>query len=222
MTRPVLMMHGVAVLILVIVIGLGVQLYPSLPDAIPTHWNVEGQADAFSAKSVWSVFGMLGIGAGLVLGVILLQRFTVGNSALVPAERKAYGLTFGYMNLWMAAMFAGIALMGWYNVQPGPLFILVILLGGVPILLIIGLHLPAMMRERKEQTPTDDPSLDPKYWVWGGVFYSNAGDPRTWVPKPPHTGVGMTVNLARPGGRLFIAMIVLVILGTIALTVIAP
>jgi uncharacterized membrane protein len=33
-------------------LGISAWLYPSLPDVVPTHWNIEGEADGFGPKGV--------------------------------------------------------------------------------------------------------------------------------------------------------------------------
>lgn len=66
------------------------------------------------------------------------------------------------------------------------------LMGSLPVLLIVGLYFNRISAERKALASESEPSLNPDYWVLGGMFYRNPNDPRTMVPKPPHTGVGMT------------------------------
>lgn len=211
-----------AVVILLVAIALGAYYYPRLPDPIPTHWNAAGQADAFKAKTVWSVFGVLFVGIAVVGGMLLLERFTVASTVRTPTEARTYNLIFGYMNLWMAGLFSWIAYASWNNMNLGPLFIVLTLMGSLPMLLILGFNLPAIMKEHKALLASDEPSMNPKYWVWGGMFYSNDRDPRVWVPKPPHMGIGSTVNLASSGGRMFMIGILVLVLGTIALPFIVP
>lgn len=217
MTRAGAIMNGLAVLILVAVGAWGATLYPQLPKKVPTHWNASGTADIYSEKSIWSAFGVLFVGVVMLLGLLALRCFLGRGRGLVPAERRAYDLVFGYTNLSMAALFGWISLTSWFDLELGPLFLALTLLGGVPVLIIIGLHMPAIARERKELVGPDEPSLNPKYWVLGGFFYSNSDDPRAFVPKPPHTGLGLTMNLASPGGRLLLIALALLVIATIAL-----
>jgi uncharacterized membrane protein len=44
--------------------------YPQLPNQVPTHWNMQGQANDYSAK--WTLFL---IGPGLMAGILLLFYF---------------------------------------------------------------------------------------------------------------------------------------------------
>lgn len=211
-------MHGVAILILVAMGLWGALLYSSLPDLIPTHWNASGEADAFNHKSVGSTFGPLFMAAGLVLCVLMVHFALSRARYLVPAERRAFDLTFGYVNISLVVIVAWVTYSGWYGLSLGPLFMAFALLAGVPVLIISGLHYPAIMKERKAMADPNEPSMDPRYWVMNGFFYNNPKDPRAFVPKPPHTGTGVTMNLASPGGRLALLAFVLVVVGSLALT----
>jgi uncharacterized membrane protein len=217
MTRAGTIMNGLAVLILVSVGLWGGSVYPQLPDMIPTHWNASGKADAFSEKGTWSAFGVLVIAAVMVLSLLVLRYFLNRNRNLGLAERRSYDLSIGYGNLSLAMLFSWISVMSWFDLDLGPLFLALALLGGMPFLIIMGLHMPAIIKERKKWMDPEEPSLNPKHWRLGGLFYSNPDDPRVFVPKPPHTGVGTTTNLGTPGGRLFMIAIALVVIATIAL-----
>lgn len=210
-------MHGLALIILLLMGLWGAVLYPTLPDPIPTHWNASGEADAFSPKSVSAVFGPLFIAAAMVLFVLAVH---VGVSRMrhqVPSERRAQDLTFGYVNLSLVALISWVSYAGWYGLSLGPLFIVFALLAGVPVLIIMGLHLPKIMAERKAMLDPGDPSMDSRYWVLGGMFYNNPRDPRPFVPKAPHMGTGSTMNLATPVGRLVVTALALVLVGSLAL-----
>jgi uncharacterized membrane protein len=51
-------------------LALSLILYPSLPDRIPTHWNIHGKIDGYGAKS-WAAF----LGPGLMALMLLTFRF---------------------------------------------------------------------------------------------------------------------------------------------------
>lgn len=213
------LMHILAVAVLLGVIVWGVGLYPGMPEQIPIHWNAAGEADDYRPKSIGSAFGPLFIALALVVGILLLHRFMGRSNLAVPSEREAYALTFGYLNLSMAVIFGWISLMGWYDLDVGPWVIAFALLGAVPVLIIMGLYMGRIIAERKALSSSTEPSMDPQYWVWGGIFYSNPDDPRVLVPKPPHTGVGSTFNLATPGGKLAIALLGLLVVGSVLLVI---
>lgn len=210
-------MHCVAAVILVAMGAWGMALYASLPDQIPTHWDAAGVADAFSEKGVASVFGPLLIAAGIFVLVLALHLSTGRVGHVAKAERRALELTLGYVNLSMSAIFAWVSYSGWFQLSLGPLFLAFSLLAGLPVLVIYGLHYPDIKREREGVTAADEPSLDPRHWVLGGLLYSNLDDRRAFVPKPPHTGLGMTINVASMGGRLVLIGLLLLLVLSLAL-----
>lgn len=212
-----IVLHAVAFLLLGAAALWGARLYPGLPDLIPTHWGPSGEPDAFSSKSVWSAFGALMVGfllAALLLGVHLAMR---RGDQVGPVERRTYDHSFSYLNLVMAIIFAWVSLASWHGQSLGAPFVLVAALSWLPMLVIVGLNLSGITAERKRLMRPDEPSLDPQFWVLGGILYRNPDDPRTWVPKPPHTGVGATLNVASSGGRLVLIALLLLIVGTVAL-----
>jgi uncharacterized membrane protein len=45
---------GIGFLLVALAAGAALWLYPSLPDRIPTHWNIEGKVDGYGGK--WTLF----------------------------------------------------------------------------------------------------------------------------------------------------------------------
>ena len=93
------------ILSLVLVAGalvLSAWLYPALPDQIPTHWNIHGEADGFGPKAV---------AAWLLPGIGL---FLVGFMALLPwlspkgFQVDVHGRAFGVLVVAMTALFVYI------------------------------------------------------------------------------------------------------------------
>jgi uncharacterized membrane protein len=88
------------------------------------------------------------------------------------------------------------------------LFLLCVLL--IATILILFWH--PLRSRTKERTPANRDFTDPifrdddRYW-YGGVFYNNSDDPAIFVPK--RFGLGWTVNLGNPKGRLFIILMLL-------------
>ncbi|WP_409484515.1 DUF5808 domain-containing protein [Arsenicicoccus dermatophilus] len=68
-------------------------------------------------------------------------------------------------------------------------------------------------RARGERVGADSPD-DDRLWR-RGVVYDNPDDPRTFVPK--RVGLGSSVNLATPLGKVFHAVAVLLVLGSVVL-----
>lgn len=65
-TRTPLAWYVAAVILLVVATGIGVALYPGLPDPLPIHWGLDGVANGYADKSVWSAFGVVLSGFAVV------------------------------------------------------------------------------------------------------------------------------------------------------------
>lgn len=200
MTRAGLIMSALAALVLVLVTLWGIAIYPQLPATIPVHWNAAGEADRFSDRTITSAFAPLFIGALLFSTMLLSQLLLRDRPWLVPAEQAAYSTGLGYVNLSVSVLVSWGAVSSWFDLQVGPLFLVLSIMSGLPVLIIIGLHLPAIREQRRALEGPEEPSMDPRYWVWGGMFYRNPDDPRAVVPRPPHLGTGGTFNLGSRGG----------------------
>lgn len=219
MRRTLLLLNGAALLVLLVTLAWGVQLYPDLPETLTTHWDFSGTPDGFSQKSIAVAFGPLLGGFGLSALLSFLSFHLARNRSLVPAERRASGLALGWASVQAAAMFSWLSFLSWRESAPGPVFIAFSLLGSLPLLVIFGLHMSDITRERKERAGKE-PAYSRDNWVMGGFLYRNPDDPRVFVPKPPHTGYGMTVNVATTGGRIFMWGIALLVIGPILVPVI--
>lgn len=219
MKRTLVLLNGCALLVLLITLGWGTQLYPQLPGTLTTHWDLSGTPDGFRPKTILVAFGPLLIGLGLSVLLSFLSFQLARSTSLVAAERRASGLALGWASLQTAAMFSWLGILSWRESAPGPLFIVFTLLGSLPLLVIFGLHVSDITRERRERAGKE-PAYSRENWVMGGFLYRNPDDPRVFVPKPPHTGYGMTVNIATTGGRIFMWGIALLIIGPILVPVI--
>jgi immunity protein, SdpI family len=60
----------IPVIIILIALVIGIQLYSSLPSIVPSHWNTQGQVDGFSSKGFLVFFMPL-----LALGIYALMTF---------------------------------------------------------------------------------------------------------------------------------------------------
>ncbi len=81
--------------------------YPQLPNQVPTHWNMQGQANDYSAK--WTLFL---IGPGLMAGILLLFTFLPWLSPKhweVDTFRSTY-LYIMVVLVSMLAYFTGVSL----------------------------------------------------------------------------------------------------------------
>ncbi|QDZ14442.1 DUF1648 domain-containing protein [Humibacter ginsenosidimutans] len=75
-----------SLVVLLVAFGIGVAVYPSLPQSVPVHWGASGQPDRFAPKGVWSVFGPLIIGVLVAAGLFAVS-FAV-RAAPVRADQS--------------------------------------------------------------------------------------------------------------------------------------
>jgi len=83
----------VALIVVAFIVGL--LLYPDLPEIMPSHWNAQGEVDAWSSKN-FSVFFF----PGLTLGIYLLMTFI----PLIDPLRKNY-IKFRMVYFWFRTIF---------------------------------------------------------------------------------------------------------------------
>lgn len=221
MRKPFGALHAIAIALLVLTGWYGLTQYSAMPDPIPVHWDLSGEADGWAPKTYWSVFGSLVIGLVMALGMLIINRVLTRAEALIgDNEREMYDVLLGYVNISIAATFAWLSIAGWTGSPLGPGFIVAVLLGGVPVFIIIGVYYQRVSNERKLFAAAGDPAGDKQYWR-GGMFYHNTHDPRLFVPRPPHLGFGSTLNTGHPSARAviigFIAFFALMIGVLIAL-----
>lgn len=209
-----------------ITIGLTIWLwsiYPALPAVIPTHWGINGQADAWSDKSIFSVFFLIGI---LLFTQLLVYGMSYGSfysSGQLKAQdtersyerehemRKLTVFFMAFTNL------LSTLLLGWIEVQS--------MMGILENdhTLSMGITIPAFFvavfgllfwymkgTKRLNEQFKDEPSSisapgDDAHWKWG-IFYVNRNDPDFLVEKK--FGVGWTVNFAHPGTWIFLLLLV--------------
>jgi uncharacterized membrane protein len=113
------------VALIVMTLAASAVLYPRLPQTVPTHWNIHGEADGFGDKS-WGLFLMpmtmaLLLGVFLVLPRISPRRFEVE----------------GFLSTWLFVMLTVVGLLAWihgamlYALWRGPVDVLRVLTGGL-------------------------------------------------------------------------------------------
>ncbi|MGO8817409.1 MAG: SdpI family protein [Terriglobia bacterium] len=106
-------------------------LYPHLPDHVPTHWNISGQVDDYSAK--WTV---LVIFPGLMLG-------TMGLMAALPwlsprhFEVEAFRSTYLYIMVVVVAFMAYVQALTLRAAWSGQMNMNKAIMGGVCLLIAL-------------------------------------------------------------------------------------
>jgi uncharacterized membrane protein len=223
--------------ILLVVVAVGVALYPSIPDPTPIHWDAAGQPDNYAPKSVWSAFGPVLIGFGVV-AVLYATSFLVRVSPLraVPSDSPAesrrrialqHRLTtslLGQVAVVLAAQTGWLAVAGWvlpaggWGIATSAIVMLALLLAVLVVFVVRYRNAVASWSTASGEGRPDAPD-DDRYWK-GGFVYINRNDPSVFVPK--RFGVGWTVNLGSIGGTAIGIVLLAVIAGAIVMAIVAP
>jgi len=233
--HPPIVWPALAAIVLAVTAAVDAALYPSLPDPIPVHFNLSGEVDRWAAKSVWTVFGMLMIGAAMVVLLSVLSviaaRYnartqsddTADQAALrTRVQRNMLTSLLAQLSFAIALGISGIELT--QRLAPGvtwPVALFVIVLVVVIMAVVIGnvFRGRAQLRPanvRDPQSPRPDAVDDDEHWK-GGIFYVNRDDPALMVPR--RFGLGWTVNLGRPAG-IALTVALLLVIAALVVTVI--
>jgi uncharacterized membrane protein len=169
---------------------------PRLPDPVPTHFNVAGDPNGWTAKTylplvvfaapvfIWLVLFLFGVVAAAVK-----QESARAQLAAIQALR-------GFLTFGMSFLLGSCLAMARWGMPA-------LHTGLVVFFVFLGLGLVFMIRELKIHMPKVH---DPNHYR-RGLFYVNPDDHRLWVPKP--IGMGWTLNYARPAAYWITALILI-------------
>jgi len=200
--------------------------YPQLPDVVPIHWNLAGEADGWADKSFFSVFPPAILAAYLQIFWIILKQDIIRARFRVPAEQAERVLSLKEISLQ-----ANVGLIDWCRLVCGFLLGTVALLIVSPlvspsiasvlnisvwanvVLLLTGIafYLYRMIlasREIKSLTGQITFQTDDEMQGWtDGLFYYNPKDTAFMVEKPG--GVGYTINFAHKRTIVYLVLVFL-------------
>ena len=198
--------------------------YPQLPDVVPIHWNISGEADGFAKKSFSSIFFLPVLTAIMQIYLIILKQDIIQARFRVPAEQAEKILSLKEISL-----LANVGMMDWCRLSCGVLLGIVALLVLSPIIpvaaalnifvwlsLVIMLSGMAYYFYRMRLVNGEIKSLigqitfqtDVEMEGWtDGLFYYNPNDAAFMVEKPG--GMGYTMNFAHKRILLYLALVIL-------------
>lgn len=193
-------------------------LYPQAPDIVPTHWNGQGVADAFSQKAP-SIFMMLPGMQFLIFVVFAFSYISIrqakrqidpDNPETSLAQnnkfRHAWSIFIVANGAIMCLMFVPIQL-AMLGIISSVWFIVSLV---VSIAIILGWTIYLTIRygqsgNRVNLAKSTDGSVinrnDDRYWKLG-AFYVNKDDPALFLEK--RFSVGWTMNYGRPATYIII------------------
>ncbi|MEZ0164946.1 DUF5808 domain-containing protein [Kineococcus sp. LSe6-4] len=202
--------------------------YDALPDPYPTHWGDGGLPDAYAARSFWTAFGPLLVALGLTAFLLVLARL-VRLAPLRPragdadplarplATERAGQSLLGVSALLGAGLVCAIVVDGWLH--PDRLRWTASTLGVFGAGLVVAVVVTVVRSRVGGPAPAPgapDAPDDDRHWR-GGLLYVNREDPALLVPK--RVGVGWTLNVGHPAGRVLTAVLLLLVLAGLGLGV---
>ena len=207
--------------------------YEAMPERVPTHFGLSGEADAWTDKSVVSV--MLAPTMNLVLSLFLALIALLTTRAKRSVRGGTGGRSVEAQNAFrgaMANLLSGTALftcalmtdLSVQSIRVGlgeiPSLgteiwwitggMIVFLLGGLIWLMAKHGQGGALMEQGSAEAPLTNGIADNSHWVWG-VFYVNKNDPSIMVEK--RFGVGYTINFGNRWAVLLMVTFLVLILG---------
>jgi len=210
--------------------------YTDLPARIPIHFNLAGQPDGWTDKSLAVVFGLWVVNALLYAMLTLICVYTPRSSRLatrpsmkqsLAVRRRFIEALIRYLFVTKTLVVAVLALAhGWTlaaaldaSVNLG---IIMAMLGIVTLLVAIGgaIRLAITYGQggsrllKASDEHLEGSAADQSAWRLG-VFYYNPNDPSLFVEK--RFGIGLTLNFGNKKAWLFLGLIVLLL--AIALTI---
>lgn len=201
----------------------GIVRYPSLPARLPVHYDAQGHADRFAARTVGSAFAPVIAQAGVTALIVLLLWLSLRSRPdLDPADPAAGAARYRRFAVRTAAAvlvlaacvdlaLLAVAWQSWNGTGAfSPAAVLAPVAAGLLVVLAVavrtgqgGSRLPADGAAGPTRTgPAPAPRDDDAHWRGAGLFYVNREDPAVLVPK--RFGIGWTVNFGNPRSLLLL------------------
>jgi uncharacterized membrane protein len=185
--------------------------YAAAPAIIPIHFGIDGQPNAYAAKTILSYFSL--VWTQLVLEAMLsgLAVLTANSKALPDRADEVFrrrGLRYLYaVKVLTLALLGGTAAWVAHAALAGPApstWVLSASLVFTLVVILLGLFIAVRTGQGGARLPNASPSdrLADRYWRLG-VFYVNRDDPAGIVER--RYGFGWTLNFGNPLSWLLVA-----------------
>lgn len=209
--------------------------WSTIPNPVPVHWDGSMEPDSWSEKSIGSVFFLtfIALGVWLLFAAIcwFIQYAAVRprsersikarlrNQANLAASNEAMGILLLLMSLGLSFMQITGPLPGYQDlVGLSIITMLVMTIGGSIAIVAMILRAQSRLEDqlRGVKFPDDNkesPDND-EHYKWG-ILYYNPDDPAVLVER--RLGVGISFNYATWQAKVFLVVMALIIIGSIAL-----
>lgn len=200
--------------------------YDKIADTIIMHTDFKGNVTDIREKTYHNIFYPSLVSAGMLLMFYLINIIVIKVRPRISKENPEKSLENSHKSkkVWtyyliinafvMTLLFEiGLSIFSIKN-SSLPLYILTALslilsIGGV-IYIGIKVGTDGSRLDKMEDFSFEE---DDKYWILGAGFYNNPDDPAIFVPK--RIGVGYTINIGRPTGKVIMILTALILIFSI-------
>lgn len=202
-----------------ITIAIAAYYYPQLPDRIPVHFDLNGDADGWNTKSAGLFMGPVTgqiILAAILFAVGIFSRNAAASVKGSPGAAPKYYAFRRFLSYWIVVF--GVVIESSFIIAELTCAGVVLNLQAftvamfAAVIVFTAVLLGAFFRLARRPEPTGTVYDDDSKWVLG-MFYFNPSDPSIFVEK--RNGIGQTLNFGRPAGWIVIAGIILFVIFTV-------
>lgn len=210
-------------------------MYPSLPDVIPTHWDLKGNVDGYMNKSVMTALitpiAQISIGLIMYFSYYFMmkskQQINSKNPKLSLKKntifRRAWSMYFivTLISLELIFTWSNMISLGMLD-NMKKLNVIQFIVFGIIIIwsLVLGIKVGQggdRLKLVEDKEPNTEYDIeDDNLWRLGNSIYYNKNDSSIFVEK--RVGVGWTVNAGRPLGMLILVLPFIIIIATFFLS----
>lgn len=217
--------------IILINIFLSLYMYPSLPDKIPSHWDLIGNVDGWMNKSIWTVllmpFTQLFMGAIMYLTYYFIMKskkqLNPNNPELSIKKNIKFVRVWGVyllvstIGLQLIFTYGNMATLGIVNNMKIFTFItlfltVIMVIGAIVIGVKVGQGGDRLKLDGKEESFDKYDIDDDQYWKLGNSIYYNKEDPSIIIEK--RVGIGWTVNAGTTVGMIILIVPIIIVILT--------
>lgn len=218
--------YGASIFVILLVSLILFINYDKIADTLIAHTDFRGNVTDIREKSYLNIFYPSLVSAGMLLMFYLINLMIIKVRPRISKENpeKSLANNLKSKKVWtyyliinafvMTLLFeVGINIFSIKN-SSLPLYILtgislILSIGGV-IYLGIKVGSDGSRLDKLENFSFEE---DDKYWILGSGFYNNPEDPALFVAK--RVGVGFTINIGRPLGKIILILTILVLIFTL-------
>lgn len=198
-------------------------MYPSLPDKVPTHWDIKGNVDGYMNKSMFSALLMPLTQVLMAIIIYISHYFMIRSKQQINPNnpeislkkniifRKAWSIYFIITLTLIEVLFTALNMitlgilsnMKLVNII-GLVSTVAIIMGSIVLSLALGQGGDRLKLKDESDASKNYDIDDDRLWKLGNTIYYNPDDSSIIVEK--RIGVGWTVNAGRPIGMLLMIL----------------